>query len=206
MTDSSADIRPLHAIAVYCGSSRTSDPRYVLSARSFAEAMADAGIELVYGGGNVGLMGEIADAALARGGRVVGVIPTFMQDAELAHHGLSELITVDSMHSRKAIMATRADAFVALPGGYGTLDELFEALTWTQIGLQAKPCGLLNAHGFYDALISFVDHAHNEGFVRKNHRDLLVAAESPAVLLKKLRSVKIPDGAILQAGTVSGMA
>jgi hypothetical protein len=187
----------MRAIAVYCGSSTRSHPRYTAPARALAEALAAAGITLVYGGGNVGLMGEIADAALRAGGQVVGVIPRFMRQAELAHTGLSECIEVESMHERKALMAARADAFVALPGGYGTLDELFEALTWTQIGLQAKPCGVLNVDGYFDSLLAMLERMATDGFLRPGHRDLLVSADTPAALLAALRTVPMPEGAVL---------
>lgn len=187
----------MQSIAVYCGSSTRADPRYTAPARALATTLATAGITLVYGGGNVGLMGEIADAALAAGGRVVGVIPRFMREAELAHPGLSECLEVESMHERKALMAERAEAFIALPGGYGTLDELFEALTWTQIGLQAKPCGVLNVDGYYDPLLAMLDRMAADGFLRPGHRDLLVSAASPEALLAALGAVRIPEGAVL---------
>jgi uncharacterized protein (TIGR00730 family) len=188
----------MRAIAVYCGSSTRADPRYTAPARALAEALAHAGITLVYGGGNVGLMGQIADAALAAGGRVIGVIPRFMRDAELAHPALSECHEVESMHERKALMAEQADAFIALPGGYGTLDELFEALTWTQIGLQAKPCGVLNVDGYYDALLAMLDRMAADGFLRSGHRELLVSATTPVELLAALAALQVPEGAILK--------
>lgn len=187
----------MRAIAVYCGSSTRADPRYTAPARALAETLARAGITTVYGGGNVGLMGEIADAALAAGGRVIGVIPRFMREAELAHPRLSECHEVESMHERKARMAEAADAFIALPGGYGTLDELFEALTWTQIGLQAKPCGVLNVDGYYDALLAMLDRMAADGFLRPGHRELLVSASAPEALLAALAAVRIPEGAVL---------
>lgn len=187
----------MRAIAVYCGSSTRADPRYTAPARALAESLARAGITLVYGGGNVGLMGEIADAALRAGGQVVGVIPRFMRQAELAHAGLSECIEVESMHERKARMAERAEAFIALPGGYGTLDELFEALTWTQIGLQAKPCGVLNVDGYFDALLAMLDRMAADGFLRPGHRELLVSADNPETLLASLLTVPMPEGAVL---------
>jgi uncharacterized protein (TIGR00730 family) len=190
----------MRAIAVYCGSSTRADPRYTAPARLLAETLARAGITLVYGGGNVGLMGQIADAALAAGGRVIGVIPRFMREAELAHPALSECHEVESMHERKARMAEAADAFIALPGGYGTLDELFEALTWTQIGLQAKPCGVLNVAGYYDPLLAMLDRMAADGFLRPGHRELLVSADSPEALLAALAAVRIPEGAVLARG------
>lgn len=187
----------MRAIAVYCGSSTRADPRYTAPARALAVALAQAGITLVYGGGNVGLMGEIADAALAAGGQVVGVIPRFMRKAELAHPGLSVCHDVDSMHERKALMAELSDAFIALPGGYGTLDELFEALTWTQIGLQGKPCGVLNVDGYYDSLLTMLDRMADDGFLRPGHRELLACASTPAALLAALAAMPIPEGAVL---------
>jgi uncharacterized protein (TIGR00730 family) len=141
---------------------------------------------LVYGGGRVGLMGVLADACLRAGGRVVGVIPRALADKEVAHTGLTELHVVGSMHERKALMADLCDAFLALPGGYGTWDELFEALTWTQLGIQSKACGLLNVDGYYDALIAMVDRAVEEGFIRRLHRDLLIADTDAESLLQRL--------------------
>jgi uncharacterized protein (TIGR00730 family) len=147
---------------------------YADAARRLGVLLADRGIGLVYGAGHVGLMGILADAVLSAGGCVVGVIPQGLVDRELAHTGLTELIVVDTMHQRKALMAERSDAFIALPGGYGTLDETFEILTWAQLGLHTKPIGVLNVAGFFDGLLSWLDHAVQEGFIKTRHRDLLV--------------------------------
>lgn len=147
------------------------------------EALALRGISLVYGGGNVGLMGIVADAALAAGGEVIGVIPKALVDKEIAHRGLTDLRVVGSMHERKALMAELSDAFVALPGGYGTFEEFCEVLTWAQLGIHQKPCGLLNIEGYYDRLIAFFDHAVGEAFLRPQHRSLVLKEQEPMLLL-----------------------
>jgi uncharacterized protein (TIGR00730 family) len=174
-------------VCVFCGSSSGARPEYAEAARRFGTALAGRGLGLVYGGGHVGLMGVLADAALAAGGEVVGVIPQALVDRELAHGRLTELLVVDTMHQRKALMADRADAFAALPGGFGTGDELFEILTWAQLGLHARPVGLLNVAGFFGPLLGWVDLAVREGFLRPEHRDLLVVADEPEALLELLR-------------------
>jgi len=161
-------------------------PTYQLAAQAMGKALAQRGIELVYGGGNVGLMGEVADAAIATGGRAIGVIPEALVAKELAHTGLTHLHIVSSMHERKALMSDLADAFVALPGGYGTLDEFCEMLTWTQLGLQQKPCGLLNVAGYYDNLIAMFDRAVSEQFLRKENRQLVLEEQDPFRLLDLL--------------------
>ena len=150
-------------------------------------------IGLVYGGGNVGLMGVVADAVLAGGGDVIGVIPQSLADREVAHLGVTDLRVVDSMHTRKAMMADLSDAFIAMPGGVGTFEEFFEAVTWTQLGVHRKPCGLLNAGGFYTPLEAFIDQAVTEGFIKSVHRSIVVCDDDPARLLDKLASVKLPD-------------
>jgi uncharacterized protein (TIGR00730 family) len=164
----------LRSICVFCGSSPGHDPRYVTAAADVGERLAERGIQLVYGGGRRGLMGAVADAALAAGGRVVGVIPRGLVDRELAHPGLSELLIVDTLHERKARMAELADGFIALPGGLGTLEELAEVLSWAQLGLHAKPIGLLDVGGYFDPLLAYLDHAVAEGFVADRHRSLLL--------------------------------
>jgi uncharacterized protein (TIGR00730 family) len=174
-------------ITVFCGSNTGMSPLHATQARAVGRWLAERGVGLVYGGGRVGLMGVLADACLGAGGRVVGVIPRALADQEVAHTGLSELHVVGSMHERKALMAQLCGAFLALPGGYGTWDELFEALTWTQLGIQSKACGLLNVGGYYDALIAMVDRAVAEGFIRREHRDLLLADSDAAALLERLR-------------------
>ena len=163
----------MRSVCVFCGASSGHDPAYALAARRFGEVLAQRGIELVWGAGNVGLMGVVADAVLSHGGRAVGVIPDFMVERELAHTAASEILIVDSMHARKAAMAERADAFVALPGGFGTLDELFEILTWAQLHIHSKPIGLLNVQGFFDPLLAMVRHMSREGFITARHLALL---------------------------------
>ncbi len=163
----------MRSVCVFCGASSGHDPAYALAARRFGEVLAQRGIELVWGAGNVGLMGVLADAVLSHGGRAVGVIPDFMVERELAHTAASEILIVDSMHARKAAMAERADAFVALPGGFGTLDELFEILTWAQLHIHSKPIGLLNVQGFFDPLLAMVRHMSREGFITARHLALL---------------------------------
>ena len=182
-------------LGVFCGSHSGRGEVYRSAAAEFAREVARRGLTIVYGGGNVGLMGVVADAALAAGGRVIGVLPRFLQERELGHAALTELHLVDSMHERKAKMAELSDAFVALPGGLGTLEELFEAWTWMQLGLQHKPCGLLSVGGFFDPLLAFLDRASEEGFVTANHRALLKVASDPAVLLSKLASAVPPAAA-----------
>ena len=153
---------------------------------SFGQALARRGWGLVYGGGNVGLMGCVAEAVMRSGGRVTGVIPRALVDRDLAHAGVDELIVVDDMHERKATMADRADAFVALPGGYGTLEELFEAVAWAQLGFHQKPVSLLNSHGYFDHLVAFLDHAHGEDFLRPQHRNLIQVESNPDSLMNTL--------------------
>jgi uncharacterized protein (TIGR00730 family) len=177
---------PLRRLCVFCGSSKGTRAVYAEAADRFGEAMAGAGLGLVYGGGHIGLMGVLADAVLAGGGEVIGVIPRAMVDKELAHSGLSQLHVVDTMHQRKALMADLADGFAALPGGYGTADELFEILTWGQLGLHTKPVGLLNVAGFFDPLLEWVDHAVAEGFLRAEHRSNLRVADTEDALLRGL--------------------
>lgn len=176
----------VRSLCVYCGSSPGYNPDYVEAARQLAGALVQRDITLVYGGGRVGIMGAIADAALAAGGRVVGVIPQALLEKEVGHHDLTELHVVDSMHERKALMARLSDGFIALPGGIGTLEELFEIWTWGQLGLHARPCGLLNAAGYFDQLISFLDHATAAGFIRPFHRDMLLVAQDAGALLARM--------------------
>jgi uncharacterized protein (TIGR00730 family) len=176
----------LRSVCVYCASSTGADPRLGVAAAEVGRAVAARGLELVYGGGRVGLMGAMADAALAAGGRVVGVIPEFLKSREVHHTGLSELLVVGSMHDRKSLMAARSDAFLALPGGFGTFEEVFEVITWTQLDLQRKPVGLLNVAGFYDGLIAFVDRAVTLRLIREEHRAILTHAGDIEVLLDEL--------------------
>lgn len=175
-------------VCVFCGSSFGGRPEYSAAARALGRQLAERGMGLVYGGASVGLMGVVADAALAAGGEVIGVIPRSMVEREIAHAGLSELRVVTSMHERKATMAELADAFVALPGGIGTLEELFEVWTWAQLGLHRKPVALLDVAGFYEPLAAFLDRAVNERFVKLPTRSLLSVETDPAVLLDRLAS------------------
>ena len=173
-------------LAVYCGSAPGSTPVFAGATRATAKAMIEAGVDLVYGGGRLGLMGLIADSVLELGGRVYGVIPQALVDIEVAHVGLTELHTVANMHERKAKMTDLADAFLALPGGIGTLDELFEAWSWNALGYHAKPFCLLNVEGFWDGLIEFMDHATESGFLSQKRRAQLLIATTPAEALKLL--------------------
>jgi len=173
-------------LCVFCGSSTGLDPAFASAARTLATELAARGIDVVYGGGNVGLMGIVADAALAAGGRVIGVIPHALVTRELAHQGLSEIHVVDSMHERKALMSSLSDGFIALPGGFGTLEEFCEAVTWTQLGVHAKPCGLLNVAGFYDGLLAFLEHALDEEFLRPTHREIVVSDADPIRLIDRV--------------------
>jgi len=179
-------------LCVFAGSSLGRSPAYSAAAVELGRVLASRDIGLVYGGARVGLMGAVADAVLAGRGRVTGVIPRSLAEREVAHGGLTDLRIVTSMHERKAMMANLADAFVALPGGWGTLDEMFEILTWAQLGLHHKPCGLLNVQGYFDRLLSFLDHTMEQGFVRREYGALLAVAESPASLLDALKSAQPP--------------
>ena len=179
-------------LCVFCGSAPGHRPEYAAAARTLARVLVERGIRIVYGGGSVGLMGVLADSALALGGEVVGVIPRPLASRELAHSALTELRLVSSMHERKALMASLADGFVALPGGLGTLEETLEILTWAQLGIHDKPVGMLNVAGYYDGLRGLIDHGVREGFVRKEHAALLLFAESPAELLDAFASWRPP--------------
>ena len=183
----------MRRICVFCGSNTGLRPEYVQAAVGIGELLARRSIGLVYGGGKLGLMGALADAALAAGGQVIGVLPQAMARQERAHTGLTELRVVASMHERKATMAALADAFIALPGGYGTFEEFCEVLTWTQLGLHAKPCGVLNVGGYFDHLLALFDHAAAEGFVRAEHRAMVLADADAARLIDRLASCEIPQ-------------
>ncbi|MBN2970492.1 TIGR00730 family Rossman fold protein [Roseomonas aeriglobus] len=173
-------------LAIYCGSATPSDSVYVDSARAVGRALAERGIGVVYGGGRLGLMGAVADAALDAGGEVIGVIPQALVDAEVAHRGCTELHVVDTMHQRKQAFTDLSDGFVTLPGGTGTMDELWEAMSWAQIGYHAKPVGLLNVAGFYDGLITFVKTMGDVGFLRPQHQGLLIVDDTLGGLLEKM--------------------
>ena len=177
----------MRSLCVFCGSSDGGRPAYRSAAAALGAHLASRAIDLVYGGSDIGLMRAVADAALAGGGRVVGVIPGSLVDREIAHRGLTELHVVDSMHERKALMADRSDAFVALPGGYGTLDELCEALTWGQLGLHTKPCGLLNVEGFFDGLLALFERARSDGFLH-SPADSLLVDDDPIRLVARLEA------------------
>lgn len=180
-------------IAIYCGSNQGQDPAHTAAAANLASHLAQTGVGIVYGGGRVGLMGTVADAALAAGGEVIGVIPQSLMDLELGHTGVSQLHVVGSMHERKQLMVDLSDAFIALPGGYGTLDELFETLTWLQLGFHHKAVGLLNVGGFFDGLLGFLDRVREDAFLLAGHRDCLLVDSDPAQLLVKLRAFRAPD-------------
>ena len=179
-------------ICVYCGSSPGNRPEYREAVESLATALVERELGLVYGGASVGIMGAVADAVLSRGGEVIGVIPRPMATREIAHPGLTELVLVESMHQRKAMMAERADGFIALPGGLGTLEELFEILTWGQLGIHHKPCGVLNIGGYYDSLLGFLDQAVDAGFVKPIYRQLLLDADNSDQLLDLFRDYCSP--------------
>ena len=177
----------MKSIAVYCGASMGADPVYADAARALAQALVEHNIALVYGGGKVGLMGVIADEVLRLGGDVTGVIPQALVAREVGHAGLTRLFVVKDMHERKAMMAQLSDGFIAMPGGMGTLEELFEMLTWAQLGLHAKPIGLLNVDRFYDGLIAFVQNGKEQGFIRPQHAAFLNADADPATLVQRLK-------------------
>jgi uncharacterized protein (TIGR00730 family) len=179
---------------VYCGSADRLRPEYLSAARRMGAAIAARGLELVFGGGKTGLMGAVADGALESGGRVTGVIPGYFNTPQLAHGGLTRMEVVETIHQRKARMVELSDAFIALPGGYGTLEEFFEVLTWAQIGLHRKPIGLLNARGYYDPLLEMIEHVRAEGFIYAEHTGLFSAAEQPEALLAALENHTPPEG------------
>jgi uncharacterized protein (TIGR00730 family) len=190
----------MNSICVFCGSSRGNRAVYTDDTVRFGRLLVESGLTLVYGGGDIGLMGVLADAVLEAGGKVIGVIPRALVEKELAHHKLTELHVVETMHERKALMAERADAFVALPGGVGTADELFEIITWAQLGIHRKPIGLLNIAGFFDSLLRWVEHTIDEGFLRAKHRHLLLVASEPERLLALLQTSRPvePEGKWLE--------
>jgi hypothetical protein len=180
-------------LCIYCGSSPGARPDYAAAALSVGQALAQRGIGLVYGGGNVGMMGQVAVAVIDAGGEVIGVIPHHLADKELAHERATRMIRVDSMHVRKQMMADLSDGFIALPGGIGTLEELFETMTWLQLGLHTKPIGLLNVAGFFDAMLAFLDHMVTERFLKPEHRALLIVADEIDVLIEGMTAFVPPD-------------
>ncbi len=182
----------MRSIAVYCGSSFGAEELYKQHAFALGKTLAERGITVVYGGANVGLMGEVAEGALQEGGKVIGVLPRFLQRKELAHEGLSELHLVETMHERKLKMNDLCDGVIALPGGFGTMEELFEMLTWGQLGLHAKPVALLNTGGFYDGLLAFLDTMSNHGFLKRDNREMLLVGASAEEVLEKMNSYSPP--------------
>lgn len=179
-------------VCVFCGSNPGLRPSYLYAATNLARHLVTRDIGIVYGGGRVGLMGALADAALEAGGEVIGIIPQALVDKEVSHRGLADLRIVGSMHERKALMADLSDAFIALPGGFGTLEEFCEVVTWAQLGLHRKPCGLLNVEGYFNALLAFFNHATDEEFIRPVHRGAIVADTEPDVLIDRVLSQKLP--------------
>jgi uncharacterized protein (TIGR00730 family) len=183
----------MQSVCIFCGSNTGREVMYAESTRELVRALAAAGIRIVYGGGNIGLMGVVGQAALEAGAHVIGVTPRKLLEREVVHTGLSELRVVDSMHERKVMMAEISDTFIALPGGMGTLDEIFEMITLNQLGMQRKACGLYNIAGFYDGLCDFLDHAVAERFIRAEHRDMIVVADEPASMIARLQEWKMPE-------------
>jgi len=178
----------MKTLAVYCGAAHGANPVHADAARALARALVEHNIGLVYGGGKVGLMGTIADEVLRLGGEATGVIPRALVEREVGHAGLTRLFVVKDMHERKAMMSDLSEGFIAMPGGMGTLEELFEMVTWAQLGIHAKPIGLLNVNGFYDGLRAFVRHQVEEGFVRPEHEGLMIAESDPDALIRRLRA------------------
>jgi uncharacterized protein (TIGR00730 family) len=183
------------SVCVFCGSHPGNDPAYKRAARALGETLAEARIELVYGGGHVGLMGAVADAALAAGGEVTGIMPKALVDREIAHTGLTRLHVVGSMHERKAMMSGLSEGFVVLPGGTGTLEEFFEVLTWAQLDEHAKPCGLLNVAGYYDPLLAVFDHMVDRGFLDKRHRPMILVETEPTAMFGRFEGYRPPKTA-----------
>ena len=183
----------MQSICVFCGSSTGSEPEYTEAARTLGKVLAGANIRLIFGGGRVGLMDEVANAALAAGGEAIGVIPNSLVEREIAHTGLTDLHVVGSMHERKAMMSDLSDGFVALPGGTGTLEEFFEVLTWAQLGEHTKPCGLMNVAGYYDPLLAVFNHMVGKGFLSEANRALVIIESDPGALLAKLERYRPPE-------------
>jgi uncharacterized protein (TIGR00730 family) len=182
----------LRKVCVFCGSNTGTQPVYMQAAREVGRLLSERKIGLVYGGANRGLMGALADACLESGGKVIGVMPRALVDKEITHRQLTKLYMVDSMHERKALIADLADAFLALPGGYGTWEEFFEVLTWSQLGLHRKACALLNVGGYYDCFLGMADRAVQDGFLRMPHRELMIADTDPSRLLDRLSECDVP--------------
>jgi len=183
----------MNRLCVYCGSRPGGRSDYAVAARQLARAMVNKNIDLVYGGASVGVMGKIADAVLEEGGKVIGIIPKGLFVKEVAHTGITELIEVSTMHERKSLMSELSDGFIAMPGGYGTIEEIFEIITWSQLGIHNKPCGLLNVCNYYDNLINFLDHTVSEQFISKITRSILLVDECPDTLLEKFEVYNAPE-------------
>ncbi|TBW54376.1 TIGR00730 family Rossman fold protein [Marinobacter halodurans] len=180
-------------VAVFCGSSHGNDPVYGRSARAMGRALAEGGHTLVYGGGKVGLMGVVADTVLEHGGEVIGVIPRMLKEREIAHEGVTELFVVDDMHERKGRMNSLAQAFIAMPGGPGTLEEIFEAWTWAQLGYHEKPCAFYNVAGYYDPLLAFMDTMRDREFLKPHYRDMLIVSDEPSEILSRFETYSSPQ-------------
>lgn len=183
----------MRSVCVFCGSNAGAGEAYSEAARALARAVVEHGLKLVYGGGSIGLMGVLGEAALAAGGHVIGVTPRRLLEREVVHKGLTELRVVETMLERKALMAELAEGFIALPGGLGTLDELFEMLTWTQLGIHRKPTGLLDVNGYFERLLGFLDHSVEQRFVKPEHRAMLISERDPCVLLDRLAAARLPE-------------
>ena len=183
----------MRRVCVYCGSNTGVRPEYAAAAKQLADVLVRHELELVYGGADKGIMGIIADAVLEQGGKVHGVIPRMLTEKELAHQGLTELHVVASMHARKTMMAALSDGFIAMPGGYGTLEEIIEIVTWGQLRFHDKPCGLLNINGFFDHLLAYLDHANTEGFLRRENRDMLLVDPDPVQLIQTFERYTAPQ-------------
>jgi len=184
----------MKSIAIYCGSSDRINGEYLTQARAMGAAAAQSGLQVIYGAGSTGMMGEVANGALEAGGEVIGIMPEIFDTPQLAHNGLTRYEVVPDMHSRKGMIADLADGFIALPGGYGTMDEFFEILTWSQIGIHHKPIGLLNTHGYFDSLLKFLDEVEEKGFAYKEHRQLFHADREPGDLLAWMKGYSPPEG------------
>jgi uncharacterized protein (TIGR00730 family) len=183
----------MHRLCVYCGSNHGNNPAFATAAEQVGRLCAKRGLGIVYGGGSVGLMGVVADAALAQGGEVIGVIPRKLVELEKEHRGCTQLIEVDSMHERKLLMMNHADGFLTLPGGYGTMEELFEVLAWLQLGFHTKPVGLLNVDGYYDGLLTFLDDMKYQGLLKEEHRHLLIVDTEVESLIVRMETFLVPD-------------
>jgi uncharacterized protein (TIGR00730 family) len=188
-----AELKPIQIVCVFCGCSDRINEPYLQAARSLSHAIADRGLTIIYGGGATGLMGALADTALERGSKVIGILPKIFDTPILAHHNLSELRVVDTMHERKAAMIHLADAFIALPGGFGTFEELLEVLTWAQIRLHTCPIGILNTNAYFDPFLALIEHARSEGFIYDEHRSLLISETNPHDLLDLMTSYNPPE-------------